>query len=287
MSQVAVDKIAPSSKAFVPKKKAKQLPDFLARKYDLIQGQNNNTVNTEVSKYPNYSKAKSNNVNMYAPPKETNDTLLPDPMIKGHTNVGGLDSINGLGQIGPKDPSFDNSKEKPIIKPFNTIDLENKNLHFKDSQKPGKSIQIKEPKGFTLERDNFKVGLCKGITKGYKSNIDKQRNSGIIYGKYSSDSLPGNKVLIDENIKDGFNQPLDDINTVANTARYGYRTDVVPHDKFGVVEPLYQPARVINTFGAGNKIITPALPFNTPFGNRTGGYYFSGKQSNKVIYNPE
>ena len=287
MSQAAVDKIAPPEKVFVNKKTGKPLPDFLVKKYGLNKGTNNDTVNLQTQKYPNYSKSKAEKVNMYIPPKETNDTLLPDPMIKGHTNVGGLDSLDGLGQVGPKDSSFNNKNEKPIIKPFDTIDLQNKNLHYKDLQKPGKNIQIKEPKGFTLERDNFKVGLCKGLTKGYKSNIDKQRFSGVVIGTFASDSLPGNKVNVDFSVDKSFNQPLNDINTVANTARYGYQTDVVPHDKYGVVEPLYQPARVINSYGAGNKIITPALPSTGPFGYRSGGYYFSGRESNKVIYNPE
>ena len=141
---------------FIPAKKVSFLPENKTNaKYP---GQANasdvktNITNLE-TKNVAYNPSKIKKENVFAPKNENND-LFVDPFLKGHSQVGGFDSLSGQGEVGKADPNTNKTTHKEIVGHFNTIDLENKLVHYKD--KPVVHIS-KKKEGFTVQREDFKV----------------------------------------------------------------------------------------------------------------------------------
>lgn len=270
---------------FIPPKKVSFLPDNkISAKYP---GQSKdpkiNVTNLETKNVP-YDPKKIKAQNVYAPKSENND-LFVDPFIKGHSLVGGFDSLAGKGNVGKPDSMTSKETYKEIIKPFDTIDLDNKLTHYNKYQNPVVKL-AKEKPGFTVQREDFKVGLCKGTTYGNKSNIDKIRNDLIFLPpKGHERALKSNELEISNQKEVAVPQPTDPIN-IGFRARRGYQTDVVPHDEFGQVLPLEDPARNLATFAHGEVIMPRPIKFKVPYGISQGGKYQSGKGTTKINYNP-
>lgn len=269
---------------FIPPKKVSYLPENKTGAKYPGQSENSkiNVTNLE-TKDVKYDPAKIKKENVYAPKSENND-LFVDPFIKGHSLVGGFDSLAGQGEVGKTDPMTNKETYKEIVKPFDTIDLENKLTHYNKYQNP--VIKIKEKEGFTIQRENFKVGFCKGTTYGNKSNIDKIRNDLIFLPpKGHEKALKPSELEISNQKEVAVPQPTDHID-IGFRARRGYQTDVVPHDEYGNVLPLEDPARNLATFGHGQVIMTRPIEFKVPYGISQGGIYMSGKGVKKINYNP-
>lgn len=270
---------------FIPPKKVPFLPNNKINARYPGEGKDPriNVTNLETKDVP-YDPKKIKAQNVYAPSGENND-LFVDPFLKGHSLVGGFDSLQGKGQVGQTDNMTSKETHKEIIEPFNTIDLSNKLTHYKKYQKPVIKLPKEKP-GFTPQREDFKVGLCKGTTYGNKSNIDKIRNPLIFLPPGGSTlGIKSSELEISNQKEVTILQPTDPIN-IGFKAKRGYQTDIVPHDEFGNVLPLEDPARLLATYSHGEVIMPRPIPFKVPYGIAQGGKYQSGIGVKEIDSNP-